>query len=85
MRCAKDKTEQETDDQIRRVISTYMADNSLIKAVKNSDESLMLTQSFRNQRGKLLWQNLVLISGQLNSLKQQVESDNLRVTLADIL
>ena len=48
----KDKADRDNDDQIR-VISTFMADEKLIKVVKDCEESLKLTPSFRNQRGPL--------------------------------
>ena len=46
------KTDTQNDDQIR-VISTYEADKNIVNAVKNSEENLNLTQSFRNINGPL--------------------------------
>ena len=47
----KNKTEIE-NSQIR-VVSTFKADQSLIKSVRNSEESFKQTPSFRNIRGSL--------------------------------
>ena len=47
----KEKVDR-TSDQIR-VVSTYKADDSIVKAVKSCEDSLKLTQSFRNDRGSL--------------------------------
>ena len=54
---------QHDSDGLIRVISTYKADDSMIKAVKHCEESLKLTQSFRNQQGPLF--------NYVNKLKQQ--------------
>ena len=69
----KEKVERDCNDQIR-VISTYMSDNLLVKAVKDCEESLRLTQSFRNQRGPLFAYVKKVganIRSHVNGLKQQ--------------
>ena len=48
----KQKVDTQNDDQIR-VISTYEADENIVDAVKNCEENLKLTQSFRNLNGPL--------------------------------
>ncbi len=69
----KEKVEQESEGQIR-VVSTYKADDDMIKAIKNCEDSLKLTQSFRNQRGPLFTYVKKVgpnIRCHVNNLKQQ--------------
>ena len=48
----KEKIDKTNKDRIR-VVSTYKADENMVKVIKNCEESLKLTQSFRNQRRPL--------------------------------
>ena len=48
----KPKKEQKDQDKII-VVSTYEADNNILEAIRNSEENLKRTQSFRNQNGPL--------------------------------
>ena len=69
----KEKNDRENNDRIR-VVSTFMADERLMKAVKDSEESLKLTQSFRQQRGPLFSYVKKVganIRSHVNGLKQQ--------------
>ena len=68
----KEKLE-EPDDQIR-VISTFKADNSIVSAVKKSEESFKRTPSFRNLPGtlfKYVKKVAPNVKSQINSLKNQ--------------
>ena len=47
----KEKVDRNSDEI--RVVSTYRADDAIVKSVKSCEDSLKLTQSFRNQRGPL--------------------------------
>ena len=69
----KEKIDKTNKDQIR-VVSTYKADENMVKVIKNCEESLKLTQSFRNQRGPLFsYVKKVApnIRCHVNNLKQQ--------------
>ena len=69
----KEKIDKTNKDQIR-IVSTYKADENIIKAIKNCEESLKLTQSFRNQRGPLFTYVKKVapnIRCHVNNLKQQ--------------
>ena len=48
----KPKKDQMEKDKIV-VVSTHEADQNIVKAVKDSEENLKKTQSFRNQNGKI--------------------------------
>ena len=63
----------DNDDKIR-VVSTYKADENIVKAVKNSEDNLKLTQSFRSQQGplfKFVKKVGPNIKSHVNSLKHQ--------------
>ena len=69
----KVRVDEENDDKIR-VISTFKADDHIIKAVQSCEESLKLTQSFRNERGPLFKYVKKVgpnIRSHVTSLKQQ--------------
>ena len=48
----KERKQQEVSDQVI-VVSTYEADENIVEAVRQSEENLRKTQSFRDQRGPL--------------------------------
>ena len=69
----KDKVARDSDDQIR-IISTFKSDDLLVKSVKDVEDSLKLTQSFRDQRGPLFSYVKKVgsnIRSHVNGLKQQ--------------
>ena len=69
----KERKQQEVSDQVI-VVSTYEADENIVEAVRQSEENLRKTQSFRDQRGPLfkyvkkVGQNL---RSHVNTLKHQ--------------
>ena len=68
----KEKIERKSDEI--RVVSTYKADDLIVKAVKSCEDSLKLIQSFRNERGPLFTFVKKVgpnIRSHVNGLKQQ--------------
>ena len=66
--------EEKLDDGQIIVVSTHGADSNIISAVKNSEENLRKTQSFRTQRGplfKFVKKVGPSIRSQVNSVKKQ--------------
>ena len=69
----KQKIEKEDDGKVI-VVSTYDADESIVEALKESEENFKRTQSFRNQRGPLFKYVKKVgpsIRSHINSLKKQ--------------